>query len=205
MVFLIIPLSSLSYAILNTHYAIRIKMTILKLIKTRRSVRKFTKYAIPLRTIEKILDAGRFAPSGLNNQPWRFMVLSAEKKDALAGYTKYSHIIKGADKVILVFLDKKASYNYEKDLMAIGACIENMLLYIHSIGLGACWLGEILNQRNEINKVLTLDNSLQLEAVLALGKPLQVLKKGKRKRLKKLLINSAFIPARRQAGAGIRF
>lgn len=163
-------------------------MTILNLIKTRRSVRKFTKYAIPLRTIEKILEAGRFAPSGLNNQPWRFMVLSAEKKDALAGYTKYSHIIKGADKVILVFLEKKSSYNYEKDLMAIGACIENMLLYIHSVKLGACWLGEILNQRDAINKFLKLSDSLQLEAVLALGKPFSFPRRGKRKNLKDILI-----------------
>ncbi|MBU2102246.1 MAG: nitroreductase family protein [Candidatus Omnitrophica bacterium] len=164
-------------------------MNILKTIQSRRSIRRFTKHAIPLRTAEKILESGRWAPSGLNNQPWRFMVLSAEDKDALAGYTKYSHIIKSADKVILVFLDKKTSYNYEKDLLAVGACTQNMLLYIHSIGLGACWLGEILHKRDEINKFFKLSGNLQLEAALAFGKPATHPKKGKRKTLKSLLLN----------------
>jgi nitroreductase len=162
---------------------------ILKLIKTRRSVREFKKVNIPAKTMEKILEAGRWAPSGLNNQPWRFMVLDGEKKDMLAKFTHYSYIIKGADKVILVFLDKKSSYNLEKDLMAIGACIQNVLLYAHSIGLGACWLGEILHQRAEIIRFLKLSGSLKLEAVVALGKPLVYPKKPSRKTLKSLLLH----------------
>lgn len=122
----------------------------LKFIRSRRSVRRFKKERIPAKTIEKILEAGRRAPSGLNNQPWRFMVLEGSRKNLLAGYTHYNYIIKAADKIILVFLDKKSSYDHEKDLMAIDACIQNMLLYIHWQKLGACWMGEILNKRKEI-------------------------------------------------------
>lgn len=164
-------------------------MDTLNLIRSRRSVRKFKKGSISDKTIAKILEAGQWAPSGLNNQPWRFMVLEGEKKDALARYTHYGYIIKGADKVILVFLDKKSSYNLEKDLMAIGACIQNMLLYIHSLGAAACWLGEILNQRSAIKKFLKLPQNLRLEAVLALGKPAFYPKATKRKCLQDLVIN----------------
>lgn len=163
-------------------------MDIFTLIKTRRSVRKFKKEKVPDTLIENILEAGRWAPSGLNNQPWRFMVLGKEKKDALAKYTKYGYIIKSANKLILVFLDKDTSYNYEKDLMAIGACIQNMLLYIHSEKLGACWLGEILNQREQVQKELEVKSSFKLEAVLALGSPLSLPKQGRRKTLKSLIL-----------------
>lgn len=163
-------------------------MKVLKLIKERRSVRKFKKKVVPLKTIKEILEAGCWAPSGLNNQPWRFMILEKEKKDALAEYTKYGYIIKSANKIILVFLDKDTSYNYEKDLMAIGACIQNMLLYIHSEKLGACWLGEILNQREQIQKELGVKRSFELEAVLAVGSPLSLSKQGKRKTLKSLIL-----------------
>ncbi|MDD4183330.1 MAG: nitroreductase family protein, partial [Candidatus Omnitrophica bacterium] len=45
-------------------------MNILNLIKSRRSVRKFKKTDISAETIGKILEAGKWAPSGLNNQPW---------------------------------------------------------------------------------------------------------------------------------------
>ncbi len=162
---------------------------ILKLITTRRSIRKFKKEAVPAQTIKKILEAGRWAPSGLNNQPWRFMVLEKAKKDSLAGYTKYSYIIKNADKMILVFFDKKYSYNQEKDLMAIGACIQNILLSIHALGYGACWLGEILNKKKEIHKLLKCPKDLELEAVIALGRPFSLPKAPRRRQLKNLIIS----------------
>ncbi|UCD15623.1 MAG: nitroreductase [Candidatus Omnitrophota bacterium] len=163
-------------------------MDVLKAIKLRRSIRRFKKGGVSKDIVKRILEAGRWAPSGLNNQPWRFMVLEGDNKDGLSRYTHYSSIIKGADKVILVFLDKKDSYNYEKDLMAIGSCVQNMLLYVHSQKLGACWLGEILNKRKEISKFLRLSSNLELEAVVALGKPLKGKDKGARKSLKSLVV-----------------
>ena len=163
-------------------------MKILQLIKSRRSIRKFRKEPIPLKVIDGILEAGSWAPSGLNNQPWRFIVLEKDEKDAIAQFTKYGQIIKAADKIILVFMDKDASYSYEKDLMAIGACIQNMLLYAHQEGIGSCWLGEILNQRKDLLKHLGILENLELEAVIALGYPAEKGGKAERLTLKKLMI-----------------
>ncbi|MCM8824153.1 MAG: nitroreductase [Candidatus Omnitrophica bacterium] len=160
----------------------------LHLVRTRRSIRRFKKEKIPKNLLDGILEAGRWAPSGLNNQPWRFKILGGKEKDDLANFTKYSSIVKSADKVILVFLDKNSSYHYQKDLMAIGACIENMLLYIHWQGWGGCWLGEILNRREEVNKFLGLKDNLELCGVIALGKPYRKISKGKRYKLSKLLL-----------------
>ena len=165
-------------------------MDSIKAIKTRRSVRKFKKEVVPDKVIEEILEAGHWAPSGLNNQPWKFIVLEKDKKDALADYTEYSYVIKNADKAILVFFDKESSYNQEKDLMAIGACIQNMLLCAHSLGYGSCWLGEILNQKQEVAKFLNTPKNLELEAVIALGEPLSLPKAAKRKQLKDLVIKA---------------
>ena len=163
-------------------------MEAIKAIKLRRSIRKFKKETIPDKAIKQILEAGSWAPSGLNNQPWKFIVLEKDRKKALADYTEYCHVIKSADKAILIFLDKENSYNYEKDLMAIGACVQNMLLCIHSLGYGACWLGEILNQKKGVQGFLNTPKTLELEAVIALGKPLSPPKTGRRKQLKNLII-----------------
>jgi len=163
-------------------------MSILRLIKTRRSIRRFKKEKVSLSILKNILEAGRWAPSGLNNQPWRFKVLEDLKKDSLAVFTEYSSIIKGADKIILVFLDKSTSYHREKDLMAIGASMQNMLLYIHWRGLGACWLGEILNKKKEIQKCLKISSNLELVGIIALGKPWHLPKKVGRKKLKDLIL-----------------
>jgi len=163
-------------------------MNILSLIKNRRSIRKFKKKPVDPEIINLILESGRWAPSGLNNQPWKFMVLSDDRKEAVSKYTKYFSIIHEADKIILIFLDKNVSYNYEKDLMAIGACIQNMLLSIHENGLGACWLGEILNRRKDVQSFLNVSDDLELEAVIALGYPLGIVKKRERKFYEELII-----------------
>ena len=47
----------------------------------------------------------------------------------------------------------------------------NMLLAIHSIGLGACWLGEIINQRAQVESLLEVSSNFELLAVLAVGYP----------------------------------
>ena len=163
-------------------------MDLAQLIKTRRSIRKFKNKTIPKAIIDKIIEAGHWAPSGLNNQPWRFRVIDKEKKESLAKYTHYSHIIKSANKLILIFLDKESSYDHDKDLMAIGACIQNMLLYLHYRKLGACWLGEILNKKTQVQEFLKIPKSLELEGVLAIGYPLKTSVKSKRKLLKSLFV-----------------
>ena len=58
---------------------------LLKLIKERRSIRVFKPDPVPDELIQKILEAGRWAPSGANGQPWELVVVrDKEKRDKLA-------------------------------------------------------------------------------------------------------------------------
>ena len=162
---------------------------ILELIKERRSVRRFKSKMPPGLAIQKMLEAGCWAPSGLNNQPWRFKVISDKiKKDSLAKFTRYSDVIYSAPFIIIVCMSLEDSYHREKDLMAIGACIENILLEAHSLGLGACWLGEILNKKKEVAEFLGLKDGLEIMAVLAAGYPDEKVLKGIRQPLNKFKI-----------------
>ncbi len=164
-------------------------MDILGIIKSRRSIREFDSSPVPEEALEKILDAGRWAPSGLNNQPWRFAIIrDAALKDIFSRLTHYSLIVKGSQVLIAVFLNTSASYDRTKDLQAIGACIQNMLLEAHSLGLGGVWLGEILKNREQIEEILAMKKDLELMAVIALGVPAKSPKNGKRKELKDLIV-----------------
>jgi nitroreductase len=58
-----------------------------------------------------------------------------------------------------------------KDVQAVGACIQNMLLTIRSIGLGGVWLGEILKNKQKVEELLGAGEDLELMAVVALGHP----------------------------------
>jgi nitroreductase len=112
------------------------------------------------------------APSGLNNQPWRFVtVRGTEVKNDLSVLTKYQRIVSTAPLLIVVFIDTTAIYNEVKDHQGIGACIENMLLAAHGLGLGAVWLGEILKSAAQVRARLGVAEQMELMAVLAVGHP----------------------------------
>ncbi len=139
-------------------------------IKERRSIRDFKETPIPLDILEKLIEAGSYAPSGHNNQPWRFIIVKDNNfKTELSKLTVYGKIINRADSLILVFMDKEASYHREKDLMAIGASIQNILLYAHSLGIGTCWLGEILKNAEKVRNLCELPERYELFCVIALG------------------------------------
>ena len=157
---------------------------ILERIKSRRSIRKFTSEPIDDSMIDQILTAGIWAPSGKNNQPWKFAVVKGnEMLKSLKKLTHYSKIIENAPCCIAVFLDHNLSYDRTKDCQAIGACVQNMLLTIHDMGLGAVWLGEILRNKEKVAELLNTPSNFELMAVVAFGYPAEKGGKGKRKGL----------------------
>jgi len=153
-------------------------------IVRRRSIREFTDEPVARGLLYKIVTAGIWAPSGLNNQPWRFvLVMDAPAREALAQQTTYAHIVRAAPALIIVFLDQTAMYNAVKDYQAAGACIQNMLLAAEELGLGAVWLGQILQNRDKVNAILGLDDTFELMAVVAVGHPQHKNQKSQRKPL----------------------
>ncbi len=156
----------------------------------RRSIRKYTDEPVTKEALTAILEAGRWAPSGLNNQPWRFLVITKEdpRHDRLQDCTKYGHIVRASKACICVLLEREAMYSDIKDHQGAGACIQNMLLATHALGLGAVWLGEIINDQAKTLGALEIDETkYELQAVLAVGHPDQ---KGssQRKPLSELLL-----------------
>ena len=147
-------------------------MDLLKGIYSRRSVRQYTNKPIERGQLLEIIRAGTWAPSGLNNQPWRFVIVQNEAiRQKLADLTTYHVAIERAPACIAVFIDRNAIYHEIKDHQAMGACIQNMLLAAHALGLGAVWLGEILKNSEEARTLLGLSEEMELMAVVAIGHP----------------------------------
>lgn len=145
-------------------------MEFCKLVQERRSQRAFIEYRIDKDKIMQIMRAGMCAPSGKNGQPWKFIVVQNDKKllSKIAGCTIYK-FVDGADCLICIFLDKRLSYHYLKDAQAIGACIQNMLLMSTDLGIGSCWIGEILNRTQDVKSLLSIDDTFDFMGLVALG------------------------------------
>ncbi len=72
--------------------------------------------------------------------------------------------------------------------MAVGACIENILLQATALGLGTCWLGEILNKKAEVAEYLNSGSDFELMAVITVGIPRGKPGTSSRKDLEKFLL-----------------
>jgi nitroreductase len=137
----------------------------------------------------EIIKAGTWAPSGLNNQPWRFVIIQTpEVRKELAKLTKYHAVIERAPAGIAVFIDKTAMYHETKDHQSMSACIQNMLLAAHGMGLGAVWLGEILKNADAVRSLFGLPEDMELMAVVAVGHPVAQKRASHRKDVSEVLI-----------------
>lgn len=164
-------------------------MDLLEGIYSRRSIRQFTDQPVEDADVIEIVQAGTWAPSGLNNQPWRFVIIrNNDIRNRLADLTRYRSVIEKAPVCIAVFVDRDAMYDDTKDHQAMGACIQNMLLAAHSLGLGAVWLGEILKNTDAVRELLELPETMELMAVVALGHPASRDQQSQRKDMEKVIL-----------------
>lgn len=110
---------------------------------TRSSVKKYKSDPVPKDLMDKIIEAGLAAPSGLNKQaPIIVAVTNKQVRDELsklnAGKDPFfrSDPFYNAPCVLVVLADKSVpTYLYDGSLV-----MENMLLAAHALGLGACWI-----------------------------------------------------------------
>ncbi|MBO5160424.1 MAG: nitroreductase [Lachnospiraceae bacterium] len=114
----------------------------LNIMKTRTSVKKYKPDMVPKELIDQIIEAGLYAPSGMNGQsPIVVAVTNKELRDKLS---KMNAAIMGANidpfygapVVLVVLADKtRPTYLYDGSLV-----MENMMLAAHELGLGSCWI-----------------------------------------------------------------
>lgn len=109
----------------------------------RTSVRRFTDEPVTDLQKQALLHAGMSAPSGVNKQPWEFILVDdREILERMADALPYAKMAAHAPMAIVVcgnpsrFLDGDDATLWEQDLSAVS---ENILLAAHAIGLGAVW------------------------------------------------------------------
>lgn len=114
----------------------------LEQIKSRRSIRKYKSDPVPKELLEKIIDAGLYAPSGMGQQA--VIIISVTNKEVRDKLSKLNAKIMGTDTdpfygapaVLIVLANKeRPTYIYDGSLV-----MQNLMLAAHALGLGSCWI-----------------------------------------------------------------
>lgn len=146
-------------------------MDILDLLKSRRSIRVYQDNPIPQDLLLQILEAGRWAPTGANLQPWHFIVVTDQETRIKVGevarffFIKSSHVEKAPVVLVLGFDTRKGKYGRYDVTLAGG----NMMTMATHLGLGTCWIGAFDEPR--VKEILEIPKSIEVVGLITLGYP----------------------------------
>lgn len=148
------------------------KKTVDEVIRNRRSTRSFTDYIVSDTELMEILSAGIMAPSGKNRRPWRFVIVrNREAIKNIARQVTYSRFIRNVPRMILIYAVDNTAYPFEKDLISIGACIENILLAATEKNYGSCVIGELFDKHDDISQYINVNTAgLKLICGITIGR-----------------------------------
>jgi nitroreductase len=145
-------------------------MDAIEAIRKRRSVRNFTGEPIPRKDLEMIIDAGRLAASGSNQQPWDFIVITERTMITQLSKRIAKNWMTQAGAVIAVVMDSESRWWIEDG----AAAIENILIASTALGYGSCWLeGNTLPWEKELKILLEVPEARKLLTLLPIGVPVE--------------------------------
>jgi len=154
-------------------------MSVLEIIKKRRSIRKFKSDPISEEVLDKLVEALIWAPSAGNKQMRKFFfVFNDEIKKEIALASLYQMFIEKAPLVIVACGDKNIERYYgERGLenylfCDVAASVQNLLLVAEEEGLGSCWVGAF--DEEEIKNILNLPENLIPVAIIPVGYPQKI-------------------------------
>ncbi|UCD55008.1 MAG: nitroreductase family protein [Candidatus Omnitrophota bacterium] len=153
-------------------------------ISKRASVRVYQSKTIKKSLLEKLVDAGRRAPTARAIEPWEFIVITNNdilKK--LGEIAASGNFIKDAAACIVIFC-KDTKYYLEDGC----AATENILLAAQDLDLGACWVaGDKKPYTGDISKLLGVPSDLKLVSLISLGWPKTKAEQVKNRKLKDVI------------------
>lgn len=156
-----------------------------QLIELRQSIRAFKDQKIDKAITLKILEAGRLAPSAVNFQPWRFIIVDDEHLLENLWLSYPRQWFKSAPQILLVCGDhseswKRAADNKDHCDLDVAIAIDHITLMAASLGIGTCW---VCNFNPQIIKdSFNLPENIEPVAIIPMGYPKETFMPADKKR-----------------------
>jgi nitroreductase len=159
-------------------------LSLIDVILSRRSIRKYEDKEIPQEILSQMLEAGRQAPSAVNRQPIRFVVVTdSEAKNELSKSLFAKHI-KNAPMVIAGCANEKALLTGKWAVVDTTIALQNIVVAAWTFGIGSCWIGSF--DEEKVKELLKIPDKWKVVALLAFGYPAEQPKAKNRKPFEEL-------------------
>ena len=140
-------------------------------IRARRNVRQYTQQPIARADLERILEAGRRAPSSINWQPWHFVVVT--EREALIELAKVwqgaRHVAQSAATVALVAAEPEDAQHRDWLQYDFGQATANMMVTAADLGIGSGHAA--VADQGQAQHVLAFPDGYFCVYLMALGYP----------------------------------
>jgi nitroreductase len=146
-----------------------------QVIKKRKSIRKYKTDPLPDDVLNRILDAGRMAPSAKNYQPWHFIVIrEPEMKKKVAEACRNQFFMADAGAIICGCALEKIAWGRMGNYMAawphdLSIALQHIILAATNEGLGTCWIGAF--DEKMVKDVLGIPDDVRVVALTPVGYP----------------------------------
>ena len=154
-------------------------MDLFEAVRARRTIRTFTGKKIPRSDLERIVDAGRLAPSARNRQTWDFIVITemavlVQIVSRFQPPSKYDTFedgpFDGTSAIIAVVVDGSSEYWREDG----SAAAQHILLVARDLGWGSCWIeGQMRPHEDSLRELLRVLDGKRILLLIALGEPVR--------------------------------
>jgi len=141
-------------------------------IKTRRSIRKYLPKPIEQEKLDRVLEAGRLAPSAQNAQNWKFILVRDPDKLKLLYEAAYQQPHMGEAPAAIVCCatsDRVMDCGQPVATVNLSIALSYMMLEARELGLGTCWLGHF--RAGEAASALGVPDGVTVVALTPLGYP----------------------------------
>jgi nitroreductase len=162
-------------------------MSLVDVILSRRSIRRYEKEEISKDVVDKILEVSRQAPSAANRQPWHFIVITDyEIKKALSNGLVNRHVKNSAFTVVGCAYTGLWHIGTRKwSIVGTSIALQNMVIAAWAMGVGSCWIGDF--RENKVKQLLSIPDKWKVVALVSFGYPAEKPKAKKRKRIEEIV------------------
>ena len=148
-------------------------MDVLTAIATRRSIRSYDARPVEPEKLERVLEAGRQAPSASNQQPWRIVVVTDPLIRKQLAHAARDQKFVGEAPVVLVGCaiktDRVMTCGQQCYPIDLAICLTTMSLAAVSQGLATCWIGAFFEDK--VKEVLEIPPEIRVVELMPLGYP----------------------------------